>query len=270
MATVEYIQSRLDSARKNLEKLENKLERINKAESTDWKVNPYYYDESDKLYTLKEIELAKKSIEKYEADIQSTVEKDNSRDVPAILEFLENWKQRVFTTYEEIIKAYFEAKKEVRRLYEVFCKTGNVYDTTSAEYLAYDSARIALYSKIKGYYEERPFTNRWGESDKKDVKVREGEWEVAKAYINQVSYDDAIKHLNKDIAEEAKRKYDFIIERVNSICGQITDASNLKVGAKGDLNGIIVGTKGSASLSTIGAGGYAVQIFHYRTLIHKI
>ena len=75
--------------------------------------------------------------------------------------------------------------------------------------------------------------------------------------------------LSKDLDEEANRKYDFIIERTNAIVGEITDASGLSVGSKQDLNGYIVGKRGVAKVQTIGAGGYNVQCFHFRTLIHE-
>lgn len=69
---------------------------------------------------------------------------------------------------------------------------------------------------------------------------------------------------------EADRKYDFIIERTNAIAGKITDATALKVGSKGDLNGYIIGERGRAKVQTIGAGGYNIQCFHFRTLINAI
>ena len=74
----------------------------------------------------------------------------------------------------------------------------------------------------------------------------------------------------KILDQEANAKYDFIIERTNAIVGQITDASGLSVGAKGELNGIIVGTKGTAKVETIGAGGWNIQVAHFRTLIHPV
>lgn len=78
-----------------------------------------------------------------------------------------------------------------------------------------------------------------------------------------------MEKLKKDLKDEADRKYDFIIERTNSIVGTITDASDLRVGDKGDLNGFIKGENGVAKVQTIGAGGYNIQCFHFRTLINR-
>lgn len=99
--------------------------------------------------------------------------------------------------------------------------------------------------------------------------MREGEYEYLKPYNRERTIEDAMSKLAKDLIEEANRKYDFIIERTNAIVGEITDASGLTVGSKDDLNGYIIGTRGVAKVQTIGAGGYNIQCFHFRTLIHK-
>ena len=75
--------------------------------------------------------------------------------------------------------------------------------------------------------------------------------------------------LIKELEQEKKNKYDDLINRANRICGTITDATGLKVGEKGELNGLIIGERGKAWVETIGAGGYNIQCYHFRTLIHE-
>ena len=67
-----------------------------------------------------------------------------------------------------------------------------------------------------------------------------------------------------------ERKLLDLIGRIMSTVGTITDAAALYIGPEGDINGIIVGTEGKAKIQTIGAGGYNIQCFHFRTLIHEI
>lgn len=45
MATVEFLTKRVEGTQKKVQKLEAKLERINSAEASGWKVNPYYVRE---------------------------------------------------------------------------------------------------------------------------------------------------------------------------------------------------------------------------------
>lgn len=60
-----------------------------------------------------------------------------------------------------------------------------------------------------------------------------------------------------------------LIGRIMSTVGTITDATALRIGPEGDINGYIEGTEGKAKIQTIGAGGYNIQCFHFRTLIHE-
>lgn len=272
MASVEFITKRIEGKEKELEKLTKKLERIQKAQATNWTVNPYYYHESDLKYTLRDIENAKKALENYKAELTSEIEKANSRNVPAIVEFLNGWKTRVFCFYQDSengLIAYYTEKQMVKELYS---KITNRYyfEATTPEQIAYETAHKTFCSKCHGYYESQSFTNRWGKPDTKEVKVRDGEYEWLKPYTNADTLEEALKKLEADLTREWNNKYDFIIERTNKIVGTITDASSLKVGRKGDLNGYIIGMKGTAKVQTIGAGGYNIQCFHFRTLINEM
>ena len=269
MASIDFITKRITGKEKEIEKLTKKLERINKAKETNWKVNPYYYHESDLKYALRDLEEAQKALNTYKAQLVSETEKANSRNVPAIVEFLNGWKARVTSAYTEGLIEYYEEKEIVHELYRKL-NCSYYHEATTPEQIAYETARKTFRQKCNGYYEKREYINRWGKPDSREVKVRDGEYEWLRPYNGESNIEDALKKLDKDLTGEWNRKYDFIIERTNEIVGTITDASNLKVGMKGDLNGYIIGTNGTAKVQTIGAGGYNIQIFHFRTLIHPM
>ena len=258
MATTEFIQKRIAGKEKELEKLNKKLERIRKVEAQGWKdPNPYYYNESDLKYTLRDIEEAQKALDNYKAQLIAEQEKANSRNVPVIVEFLNNWRERVIEFHLEKFNEYYDEKQQVRELYN------------GSDRAAYEAAKDIFHKKCYGYYDRVDFINRWGKPDHTDKKVKDGEYEWLKPYINERTLDEAMVKFKKDIDKEWTRKYDFIIERTNAVVGQITDASNLKIGAKHDLNGYIIGTRGTAKVQTIDAGGYNIQCYHFRTLINK-
>lgn len=270
MASIEFIQKRITGKEKELDKLNKKLERINKAKATNWEVNPYYYHESDLKYTIRDIEETQKALEGYKAQLEAANEKANSRNVKVILDFLEMWKNRVRKYYMIGLKAYFNDEAAVRTAYREAEKFGYYTPEGKEAYAKYEELSKQFRIDCNGVYEKRERINRWGKTEKYEVKVADGEYEYLKPYSNERTIEEAAAKLEKDLILEAERKYDFIIERTNKIVGTITDASNLKIGAKDDLNGYIIGTKGTAKVQTIGAGGYNIQCFHFRTLINEM
>lgn len=274
MATVEFIKKRITGKENEIAKLEKKLERIHQAEATNWEKNPYYYSERDINYTVKEIEAAKKQLEAYQIQLQAEEEKNASRNVKPILDFLEAWKERVTEYYMEGFKAYFSDRAEVldkhTQLYEMRLKPAEERDYMVMKQLTEEVSRLDHEFQIakKGRWEDIPKTDstwcRWGSNKR---KVEEGKYEWLKDYFGYSTLEGAADALAKLLKREAELKYDDIINRTNSIVGQITDATNLSIGLKGDLNGFIVGTRGKASVNTIGAGGWNIQVYHFRTLI---
>ena len=259
MASLEFIQKRIEGKEKEIAKLEKKMERILKAQESNWENNPYYYHESDIKWTSRDLQKAKEALEGYKAQMAKEIEKANSRNIKAIVDFLENWKESVKNFYLARFAEYPQAKKEYDEEMKQFSlgyfEEKTLKKENREEWLKYDRAR----SEVKA-----SFNNRFG---------------FLAGYISRVynkntglydSWNFDEEKLAKDLTQDANAKYDFIIERTNEIVGTITDASNLKIGAKGDLNGFIIGEKGKAKVETIGAGGYNIQCYHFRTLIHAM
>ncbi len=81
--------------------------------------------------------------------------------------------------------------------------------------------------------------------------------------------EKAFDFLDMSLEEEKKAKILDLMNRIEKITGKIVDAKSLNIGYKGDLEGVIIGEEGKAKINTIGAGGYNIQCFHFRTLIHE-
>ena len=255
MASIEFITKRIEGKEKELDKLNKKLARIRKVEAQNWEdPNPYYYSEYDLKCTLKDIETAQKALDDYKAQLISENEKAASRNVQVIIDFLNGWKERNLEFYKESFEKYVAARAEYIKKDSEYCKwrnNGGWKDPNKKEiekaHSEYVQAFRARWMFITPYTDRKfnPATNKY------------------EMVLNTVK-------LQKDLDQEANRKYDFIIERTNAIVGTITDASCLRVGNKHDLNGYIKGTRGTAKIETIGAGGYNIQCFHFRTLINEM
>ena len=253
MASIEYLTNRIAGKQKEITKLENKLARIEKAKATDWKVNPYYYGEDELRWTLKDLANAREALAKYEAQLTAENEKANSRNVTAILEFLENWKKKVMQYYAEKFDRYLEALEEYYKKSSEHC-----------DWFNHGGWRQENAKQIDEEYRKyrKAFAKRWGEMERYELREYNSDTKQYEKHFNR-------EKLQKELDNEANAKYDDIIERTNAICGKITDARGLWVGNKGDLDGIIIGERGTAKVQTIGAGGYNIQCFHFRTLVHE-
>lgn len=270
MASIEFITKRIEGKEKEIKKLESKLSRIEKAQASNWENNPYYYDESDLKWTLKDLETARVALDGYRAQLATETEKANSRNVPAILDFLEAWKEQVTEFYRVGLVEYYETEKVLSDLYAAFCNSHYGTPEREAAEKAYTEARDKFKGRLCGYFHEERYEWR-GHVHTKKVKDRDGEIEYIKPYNCERTIDAAMAKLAKDLKREAEIKYDDIIERTNRVCGQIVDASGLRVGSsRGELNGVIIGERGKARVESILAGGYNIQCLHIRTLIHEM
>lgn len=257
MASIEFITKRIEGKKAELKKLQAKAERIADAAATGWTVNPYYYNANDAKWTAKHIAEAEKQLAEYEAKLAVEQEKANSRDVAIIIEFLEAWKRNVREYYADRFAKYPKAHEKYTKEHDRLSNEMAKYNWRSDEYIELRNERKEL---------NKNFEQAW-----KGVR----EYIIQKVHFTDdynshyFSYSFDTDRFEKDIKQDAEDKYDEIIDRTNSIVGQITDAGALCIGLKGDLNGVVIGTKGKAKVTTIGAGGYNIQCYHFRTLIRE-
>ena len=244
MASIEFIAKRIEGKQKEISKLEKKLARIIKAQESNWENNPYYYTENDLKWATKDLEAAKEALTKYQDDLIAEKEKDNSRNVEAIIKFLNDWAERVYNWYHMQFNEYLMAKEEYLRKDHEYCEWHN-----------------------NGGWKD-PNKDEIIKEHRKYCKTYTAKWHFMFPYEKGRRMFDGDK-LIKELEQDKKAKYDDIVNRANKICGTIKDATGLSVGEKGELNGLVIGDRGRAYIETIGAGGYNIQCFHFRTLIHE-
>lgn len=273
MATIEFLTERINKAQETISKkqatIEKKLKLIEKKKASLQKMGIFYTEETeardyrdntDAFWTIcdienlfddierggKEIEEKKASLTKYQQDLEKEIAKNNSRNIQVIIDFLNDWKIKTMEFYQNSVDDYLEAR---------------------AEWWAYDHQ----YTEWFNYSYKTASTEEYKEkrSERRRMEKRfKADWAWMMPYIDHNSLDT--ERLQKDIDREADRKYDFIIARTNEIVTEITDASHLYIGEGGELNGNIIGKTGIANVRTIGAGGYNIQRFHFRTLVKRV
>ena len=170
--------------------------------------------------------------------------------------------------YSTIVKV----KREEMRLtqYELAREAGVSASTLSKFESGDEVSEVvvkAIRYSIRKLEDAMPEQRRLWDERKKFRNEHQHRWAFLTPYIDGGLNEVKIQ---KDLDREADAKYDYIVDTTTRLVGEIVDATNLKIGAKGDLNGFIVGKDGKAKVETVGAGGYAIQRFHYRTLIHKM
>lgn len=285
MASKEYLEERIRKAKETIEKKKNTIEkkekliekkskyvmekyniptlegydRYDRTGRTDEEFNDIYWNlcdisnyEDDIKNLNNTIKEKSDSLVKYENELLKLIEKENSRNVTVLLDFLEDWKNNC-------IEFYMSEKAK--------------YDLASQTYKEQiKEIREKKHNLSHGaFLKDNPDYEKYFELDMKEKKLtkehRDNWSHVTQFFHGSLSFEET---LEKDIEEEKFRKYDDIIERTNEIVGEITDASYLSVNQKGNLDGFILGSRGSVKVSTIDAGGYNIQCYHFRTLIHKV
>lgn len=184
--------------------------------------------------TQNELRDAKITLQKYLNALSVEEQKANTKKIDVIWNFLLEYKNKV--------REYLNQNKEyLHKYYNLEAKSCNLHNSGK-----YEEAEKVWKEAKEAKHNIHPYVDRY-------YSIHKG-W-------NEVELE---KQLIKDITNQ----YFELIERVTKITGEITDATNLHIRV-GELNGYISGKEGKAKVETIGAGGYNIQCFHYRTLIKE-
>lgn len=267
---IKELESKLNSAEERLnkaitlkgkyeakvEKLKNQLEEagydIDLLDTYTWSQEPYENYELKYSYgyakeAVRDSERKIKELTQVRDNWKTKLELQKAKDtefesIPQVIkDFVHNWRLRAFKITMEQVAEYETRYKEIKKLYDDSFK----YGYGSQEYKE-------LMDKYKKSYQL--LINTYSQLVRIIAFKRNKEQE-----------------LNDLLDKEEKAKIFDLIARVTKVVGTITDASGLSIGYQnGELNGIVIGTDGKAEVETIGAGGYNIQIFHYRVLVKKL
>lgn len=196
-----------------------------------WTVNYDLYSTADKLYD------ARLTLEKYLNMLKAIEERESVEKISTIWEFL--------LSYKAMVKQW---------LYE----NASVCD----EYYEEESKYCDMVNSRK--YSREELNAQW--ANVKELKDDIHPW-TSRYYRPWMGWNE--EGLEKELNKDIENRYFKLINQVTKYCGEIIDVSNLSI-HYGDLNGIVIGTKGKCKIQTIGAGGYNIQCFHYRTLVKAV
>lgn len=226
--------------------------------------------------SVKKLKEAEESLEGWKEKLGKRITADEylEANAPEILkDFLEGWKRNAITYYRQRRIDFIEFRKDLRAK-ERAARLEALQTLPSLE-------------RARKFYEGREVTdydlaNLWPRKDVDEFlhergldyyqiqKKLKGEGDGITFRLLEI-HDEQEREawLERTMEEEKRAKLLDLIGRIMSTVGTITDAAALYIGPEGDINGYIEGTEGKAKIQTIGAGGYNIQCFHFRTLIHE-
>lgn len=247
----ETLINRIASKEKSIEKLTKKHDKIFRdmaayeASGQDLRAFEYTWLARDLKSINRELTNEANLLTKYYIELAIQEEKEASRNVEAIMNFLEMWKEDTINWLLKERERYLEASREYHEKSDEFDR----------QYFEASKTDKELAKKIRK--DATTYRN----------KFREDWLHVTQFNHGSSNWEDTMR---SDIEDEKIRKYDDLVERVTKITGKIVDASGLRIDGRSNLNGIIVGENAKANVQTVEAGGYHIQRLHYRTLVNKV
>ena len=220
---------------------------------------------------------AKRALSGWQAELDEKVGEDDllEANAPEIIKtFLDGWKSRSISYYTEKFDRYCElreylrereldARREALRTLPELEEARKIYD--GREPNEYDLHNLSPREAVEAFLCFKGLGY-----NQIQERLRYNADSIVTRMLDIRDPKARLAWLEKEMEQEKREKLLDLVQRMMKVVGRITDAGHLSIGPKGDINGYIQGTEGKASVETIGAGGYNVQCYHFRTLIHEI
>ena len=183
-------------------------------------------------------------INKYKNAMELLREKDAKPVIQIFKDFFDRWKEEIKEYVKPLVDEYYEVNKKAVNM---------------------------LNNRFR--FQDLGYTNK-EEFDDAYNKLKQREKALLSEPIVRIAIDKRLRRndteFNKYLDDYMNQRYYELVDKVTKIVGTIDDVSNLSVGMDGTLNGRVYGDKGGAKIETIVAGGWNIQVRHYRVLVHPI
>lgn len=234
------------------------------------------WKEDDIKGATRKLEDAKRILENWKIKLNLEIENERflAGNAPEVIKiFLEEWKQKSFDWHVKRFDAY---KALVKQLNKEETAAQIEYIKQAPEYLKYVDENGEIIEELERIV-RRPSRDMNRFMQEKRLTYRQIQKRLAEFAGSTVLAMNDIRDKKKRLAylenrleKEKKAKMLDLIQRINQVVGSMTDASYLEISPKGNLDGYVLGENGKAKIETIGAGGYNIQCFHFRTLVHAV
>lgn len=263
------VEKRRETLRKHREQLAKKIEKG----AADWEI---HIKRDDIAGAEKKLEEAQQTLKNWQEKLGERISRDAFIEANApqvVKEFLEEWKASAIEYYRQrridflkLRKALRDEERAVRlEAFHTFPEYARAREIWGAE--PDDGVLLNLHPRKQA---EDLLESRGLDYMSIRRKLAAHTDAVTDRLVSIADEAEREAWLEKTMEEEKNAKLVELITRINKVVGTITDASLLKIGGKGDINGIVTGTEGKARIETIGVAGYNIVCFHYRTLVHEL
>ena len=231
------------------------------------------WDFDDLCHSYGELFRAKSTLAGYKAKLAEADAFASEEKVKPVWDFVNMWMETERKYLEGNAERYFELKKGEKEAFLEYAKANKV-DLGSN-----NAAHSACYDFIKGNgWDARPYY--WAIDPLVSANVRfktravaeYGDEDYKEKTVHGLYAREAVGYeldgaaVEKALLKERDMKYKDFLDKVRKVAGDILDAEGLHIGEKGNVCGVVRGTKANAYVETIGAEGPIIR-FHFRVIV---